>query len=111
MGSNNVTVTFSWTGPSIRNGSYNYTLTYSGEQVDDYPEQRRRNQSETTVVLDGREMQVSIPIIGLPYANYTLNVTVFNIKTGRSGPSTIQTGRSISIGIINLVFYAPFIFP
>ena len=98
MGSNNVTVTFSWTGPSTRNGSYNYTLTYSGEQVDDYPEQRRRVQSETTVVLDGSEMQVSIPIIGLPYANYTVDVTAFNIMTNQSGPSISQGIRTIIIG-------------
>ena len=98
MGSNNVKVTFSWTGPSTRNGSYNYTLTYSGEQIDDYPEQRRRVQPETTVVLDGREMQVSIPITGLPYANYTVDVTAVNIMTGQRGPSISQGNRTIIIG-------------
>ena len=97
MDSNNITVTFSWTGPSMRNGSYNYYVTFGGEQVDDYPERRRRNHPNTTVVLDGSNM--SLPITGLPYANYTINVTAFNIKTEQSGPSTIQSARSINIGI------------
>jgi hypothetical protein len=95
--SNNLTVNFSWTGPSTRNGSYNYNVTYSGEQVDDYPEGRRRNHPNTIVVLDGSN--TSLPIIGLPYANYTINVTTFNIKTRRPGPSAIQSARSINIGI------------
>lgn len=100
MDSNNVTVTFSWTGPSTRNGSYNYYVTYSGEQVDDYPEERRRNHPKTAVVLDGSN--TSLPITGLPYANYTINVTAFNIKTRRPGPSTIHQNRTISIGkVIN----------
>ena len=105
MDSNNVTVTFSWTGPLRRNGSYNYTLTYSGEQVDDYPAQRRRNQPERNVTLDGSEMEVSVPIIGLPYANYTIIVVAFNIKTGQQGPSSMQTARTINIGkvIIGLI--------
>ena len=76
MDSNNIVVSFSWTGPSMRNGSYNYYMTFGGEQVDDYPERRRRNHPNTTVVLDGSNM--SLPITGLPYANYTINVTAFN---------------------------------
>jgi hypothetical protein len=71
-------------------------VTFSGEQVDDYPERRRRNHPNTTVVLDGSN--TSLPIIGLPYANYTINVTAFNIKTRRPGPSTIWSARSINIG-------------
>ena len=96
MNSNNVTVTFSWTGPSLRNGPYNYSVTYSGEQVDDYPEERRNSHPKTTVDLDGSN--TSLPIIGLPYANYTINVTAVNIKTGQPGPSTIHQNRTISIG-------------
>ena len=96
MDSNNVIVNFSWTGPSVRNGSYNYYVTFSGEQVDDYPERRSRSHPNTVVVLDGSNM--SHLIIGLPYANYTINVTAFNIKTGRPGPSTIHEDRTISIG-------------
>ena len=96
MDSNNVAVTFSWTGPSIRNGSYNYYVTFNGEQVDDYPQRRRRNHPNTAVVLDGNN--TSLPITGLPYANYTINVTAFNVKKRRSGPSTIQSARSINIG-------------
>ena len=91
-------VTFSWTGPSTRNGSYNYSVIYSGEQADDYPEERMRNHPKTTVVLDG-SINVTLSITGLPYANYTINVTAFNIKTGRPGPSTIHTARSLNIGI------------
>ena len=73
-------------------------MTYSGEQVDDYPEERRESHPKTTVVLDGSN--TSLPITGLPYANYTINVTAFNIKTGRSGPSTIHQDRSINTGKI-----------
>jgi hypothetical protein len=71
-------------------------VTYSGEQVDDYPERRRRNHPNTTVVLDGSN--TSLPITGLPYANYTINVTAFNIKTRRPGPTTIHEDRTIIIG-------------
>ena len=103
MNPNNVTVIFSWTGPSTRNGSYNYYVAYSGEQVGDYPEERRQNHSEKNIVLDGNN--TSLSITGLPYANYTINVTGFNIKTRRPGPSGIQTARSINIGIEFLTWY------
>ena len=96
MDSNNVTVTFLWTGPSTRNGTYKYCVIYSGEQVDDYPEERRGNHPKTTDVLDGNI--TSLQISGLPYANYTINVTAFNVMTNRSGPSTIDQDRTISIG-------------
>ena len=103
--SNNVTVTFSWTGPSTRNGSYNYSLIYSGEQVDDYPVERRRNQPMKTVTIGGSMMQ-SMTVNGLPYANYTINVTAFNIKTERFGPSSMYTDRTISIGKdVNVMIY------
>ena len=93
---NNVMINFSWTGPSTRNGPYNFSVTFSGEQVDDYPKERMGNHPETTIVIDGSN--TSLSTIGLPYANYTINVTAFNIKTNRLGPSTIHQDRTISIG-------------
>ena len=96
---NSVLVTFSWTGPSRRNGTYNYSLTYSGEQVDDYPEQKKRVQPLETLTIDGNNMQVAVQITGLPYANYTIVVTAFNVKSGRQGPSSVFTNRTINRGI------------
>ena len=101
MDSDNVTIVLSWIGPSRRNGSYNYTVTYSGDQVEDYPEERRESHPETTVVLDGNNMDLQI--IGLPYANYTVNVTAFNIRTGRPGPSTTLENRTIPTSKIIII--------
>lgn len=94
---NNVTVTFSWTGPSTRYGLYNYTLTYRGVQDGDYPLQKMRSQNETTISINDSMMEGSMSISGLPYANYTINVTAVNIKTGRPGPSFWDTNRTIII--------------
>lgn len=98
MDPNNVTVTLMWTGPSTRNGSYNYMLTYRGVQDDDYPLQRMRRQNETTISVNDSMMEGSVSITGLPYANYTINVTAVNIKTGRLGPSSLHTSRTIIVG-------------
>ena len=62
-----------------------------------------QNHSEKNIVLDGNN--TSLLITGLPYANYTINVTGFNIKTRRPGPSGIQTARSVNIGIEFLTWY------
>ena len=97
MDPKSVTVTFSWTGPSTRNGLYNYTLTYRGVQDGDYPSQRMKSQNETISINDSM-MEGSMSISGLPYANYTINVTAINIKTGRPGPSSLYTDRTIIIG-------------
>ena len=97
---NSVLVTFSWTGPSRRNGTYNYSLTYSREQVDDYPEQKKRFQPLEALTIDGSNMQVAVQITGLPYANYTIVVTAY-VKSGRQGPSSVFTNRTINRGITN----------
>ena len=96
MDPNNVTVVFSWTGPPPRNGPYTYTLIYSAVQDGDYPVLRMRSQAERTVTLSMTEDSRSI--IGLPYANYTINMTAVNIKTGRAGPSSLLTEGTIIVG-------------
>lgn len=104
--SNNVNVIFSWMGPSTRNGSYNYNLTYTGDQDGDYPMQRRLNESMENVIIDGRNMQVSIPITGLPYATYNITVTAFNNKTERPGPASSYSSRTIIISKnVNVAYY------
>ena len=98
MDPESVTVTFSWTGPPTRNGLYNYILTYRGVQDGDYPPRKMRSQYETNISINDSMMEGSRSISGLPYANYTINVTAVNIKTGRPGPSSLYTNGTIIIG-------------
>ena len=95
---NSVTVNVSWTGPSTRNGSYYYNLTYSCEQVADYPEHRRRIQSVKSITINGSELQASVQITTLPYANCTFSVTAYGIRSGRPGPETVVKERTINRG-------------
>ena len=92
----NVTVNVSWTAPSTRNGSFNYRVRYSGAQLDDYPmEQRMRHQEQVVTV--GGDME-RLLFTGFPYANYSVSVTAINNKTGREGPTSVETYRTIPIG-------------
>ena len=94
---NTVTIRITWTPPSLRNGSFNYMLTYSANQTLPYPQQRRQSATPGPVMVDGSQ-QAYVVSSGLPYANYQVTIYAFNIKRDLPGPSEMTTRRSIAIG-------------
>ena len=94
---NTVTVQITWTPPSLRNGSFNYMLTYYANQTPPYPQQRRRSETPGPVMVDGNQQEYVVSS-GLPYANYQVTIYAFNIKHDLPGPSEMTTHRSIAIG-------------
>ena len=91
---NTVTVQITWTHPSLRNGSFNYMLTYSANQTLPYPQQ---SATLGPVMVDGNQQEYVVSS-GLPFANYQVTIYAFNIKRDLPGPSEMTTHRSIAIG-------------
>ena len=92
---NQVIVTVIWEPPSDRNGPFNYSLTYSAEQLPPYPE-GRRNSTADSQILTGDQNQYIINN-GLPFANYTVTIYAFNIKRTLPGPSESAEHRSLAL--------------
>ena len=93
---NNVIVEITWTAPSFRNGSFNYNLTYTAAQTDNYPE-LRRGTAQDSVIIAGRMEEFTIED-ALPFANYTVTIFAFNIKLNAPGDSETEANRSVAIG-------------
>lgn len=93
---NNVIVRLTWTAPSLRNGSFNYNLTYTALQTDDFPEVRR-NTSQDSVIIAGSMEEFTIED-ALPFANYSFTIFAFNIKLNAPGDSETEASRSVAIG-------------
>lgn len=89
-----------WTAPSLRNGPFDYNLTYTAEQIEPYPEPRR-SMTEGTVIVNGELVEFVITD-GLPFANYTITLFGFNLKLGVPGPSETITMRSKPLRKLNL---------
>ena len=89
---NAVFIEITWVAPTLRNGSFDYNLTYTAEQRAPYPE-LRRNVSQGSVIVDGDLVKFVIEN-GLPFAEYTITIYGFNLKLGVPGPSETITERS-----------------
>ena len=101
---NTVTIRITWTPPSLRNGSFDYMLTYSADQTPPYPQQRRWRATSGPVMVDGSQQQYVVPR-GLPYTNYQVTIYAFNIKRDLPGPSEMTTHRSLAIGEFDTTQY------
>ena len=73
-------ITITWTPPSIRNGSFNYDLSYEARQDFSYTS-RIQTASETVELPFGTTSYVVTDV--LPFANYTITVVAFNRQFGR----------------------------
>ena len=73
-------INITWTPPSIRNGSFNYDLSYVARQDFTYTS-RIRNTSDTIELPFGTTSYVITNV--LPFANYTITVVAFNRQFGR----------------------------
>ena len=92
-----VIVDFSWSRPSERNGLYDYRLVFSADQVSPFPSERRESIPEMTVTLDGTSESYAIQE-GLPFADYSVRITAFNIKRNLDGPTVPVIDKTIAIG-------------
>ena len=106
-----------WNRPSLRNGSFNYSLTFEAEQLGSYPESRRTTLPPQTITLPvGGEREVHSFEDALPFANYTITLAAVNIKLNEPGRNETVQGRTIAIGeyshsaYLFSVFHAALIF-
>ena len=95
---NRVIVEITWVPPSVRNGSFNYNLTYNADQALEYPQERKLTAMDS-VILGGEQEQFIIEN-ALPYAIYDVRLFAFNIRRGLPGPDETGSHRSIPIGNI-----------
>ena len=95
---NRVIVEITWVPPSVRNGSFNYNLTYNADQALDYPQERKLTAMDS-VILGGEQEQFIIEN-ALPYAIYDVRLFAFNIRRGLPGLDETGSHRSIPIGNI-----------
>ena len=89
-------VSLEWTPPSPRNGPYMLQLNYTAEQTPPYPASRA-NSDSGRIILPQDTSQFTIEG-ALPFAEYVVIVSAFNVKLGLLGVSDNATGRSEVIG-------------
>ena len=94
-----VNVSFIWTQPSSRNGSYKFELQYSAKQIFQVGETRN---ATSTSQLPGEESIVVLPD-GLPYAQYNVTIFAYNIKRGQRYRGQITDVQYLSIPISKLL--------
>ena len=93
-----VTFTVTWTKPSDRFGPFHYRLEFEAAHLDGYPPDRRRTVDKTTEILkDGNQQSFTFDG-ALPFANYSITLTPFNIKLIRDGPSSSLSMNTMAIG-------------
>ena len=107
-------LTITWTGPTLRNGPYNYRLNFTGTQSPPYPNERKREDDVRSMVVPGPSLEAFrsasyTTMDALPFALYTVTVSAYNLKRGEAlfaGPSTTVVERSMAIGtyVCNLNF-------
>ena len=73
-------ITITWTPPSVRNGSFNYDLSYEARQDFSYTA-HIQTASDTVELPFGTTSYVITNV--LPFANYTITVVAFNRQFGR----------------------------
>ena len=73
-------INITWTPPSIRNGSFNYDLSYVARQDFTYTS-RIQSTSDKVELPFGTTSYVITNV--LPFANYTITVVAFNRQFGR----------------------------
>ena len=90
-------ITITWTPPSIRNGLFNYNLSYEARQDFTYTF-RIQTTSETVELPFGTTSYVITNV--LPFANYTITVVAFNRQFGRmfSSDNVVNHIRTQPIG-------------
>ena len=93
---NNVVVRMTWTAPSLRNGSFDYNLTYTAAQMGNFPESRR-NIAQDSMIVPGNMEEFTIED-ALPFADYTFTIFAFNIKLNAPGDPETEANRSVAIG-------------
>ena len=86
-------------------------FTYFGTQTPDYPPQRSNSSSNQTLILLEDQRTFTIPD-GLPYAEYTVTLQPFNVKTDNRAPPYSMTVRTIAIGkqMKRIIFRCQFLF-
>ena len=99
-----VTFRISWTQPHDRFGPFHYRLEFEATHLDDYPMERMRNVDTTTRILTDGNLESFTFTDALPYANYSITLTPFNIKLNRDGPSRSLSVPTIPIGKIQSKF-------
>ena len=99
-----VTFGISWTQPHDRFGAFHYRLEFEAAHLDDYPMKRMRTVNTTTMNLTDGNLESFTFNGSLPYANYSITLTPFNIKLNRDGPSRSISVPTISIGRIRSKF-------
>ena len=90
----------------MRNGPYNYRLSFTGTQSPPYPSERKREDDVRSMVVPGPSLEASrsasyTTMDALPYAVYTVTVSAYNIKRGETlfaGPPATAFERSMAIG-------------
>ena len=97
MTNTRVKFTINWQGPSDRNGSFQYSLSFEAKQLDPYPATRRNETGLQNMILGG-DLRYFLFENSLPFANYTITLTAVNIKLNKSGPSTVVEERITAIG-------------
>ena len=73
-------INITWTPPSVRNGSFNYDLSYVARQ--DFTYTSRIQSTSDTIELPFGTTSYDITNV-LPFANYTITVVAFNRQFGR----------------------------
>lgn len=90
----------SWTQPHDRFGAFHYRLEFEAAHLDDYPMERMRTVDTTTMTLTDGNLKSFTFTGALPYANYSITLTPFNVKLNRDGPSRSISVITIPIGRI-----------
>ena len=78
-----------------------YNLVYSAIQSDPYPSFRQLEVPSTTVTLEGNLEQFNVPNgLGLPFADYSVQIFAYNVKRGESVRNGVvmATEKTIAIG-------------
>ena len=91
---NSVRVTISWKRPSDRNGHFKYQLNYVGVQPGIYSSSNDTVIEQSIQLNDTEEMYI---FSGLPGAQYSVQISAINCKTGLSGPETTIDGTTVFI--------------
>lgn len=92
-----VRLDITWTPPSTRSGIFRTLFTFTGSQTPAYPPHRSNSTRPRTETL-GEDAKSFTIMRGLPYAEYTINVQPFNVKTGNPATAVMKTQRTIAIG-------------
>lgn len=92
-----VRLDITWSPPSTRNGTFRTQITFDGSQTLPYPPERSLSRGPNTTTLEEDANSFTITS-GLPYAEYSITVQPFNIKTNNTAMAVSSIRRTIAIG-------------